>query len=220
MRAALGLGIVLIFGALAPSGLGGRQGPGTAPQGPDVIEIRVLSGAGAVERAGTRSGRAFIVQIVDGAGRPVAGAAVSFLMPAEGPAGVFANGMSTEVLITGKDGKATLRGIRWGREPGEVALRIAALKGRARAGTIVTLHLERRPQRLQTGPASGKAYSVSKPRKRWLLIGAIAAGAAAGGLVLGLAGGGAPAAETARAPAAVKSPGVQVGVPAITIEKP
>ena len=203
---------------LLTAALGASQTPGA--QAPDMIEIRVLSGADAPHRAGGRSRVPLVVQIVDATGKPAPGAAVSFLMPSEGPAGVFANGMSTEVLITGKDGKVTLRGIRWGPEPGEVALRIAAVKGRARAGTVVMLHLETPRTGAEPGAPAGGGPSVSKPGKKWLLIGVIAAGAAAGGLVLGLAGSGAPPAGTPAAAAAVQKPGVQVGAPTITIDKP
>ena len=215
MRMVSVAGVPLILLAAA---LGAPPARGTAP--PDVIEIRVLSGAEGSHRAGGRSRVPLVVQVVDGAGRPVPGAAVSFLMPADGPAGVFANGMSTEVLVTGRDGTVTVRGIRWGPEPGDVPLRIAAVKDRARAGTVVTLQLESAGAEVGPDAPPGGGPSVSKPAKKWLLIGVIAAGAAAGGLVLGLAGSGTPPAGTPAAVAAVQKPGVQVGAPTITIEKP
>ncbi len=216
MRMLLGAGLCLTLGLPAPGGAQTAASLGA----PSLIEIRVLSGAESVHGAGTRSRIPLVVQIVDATGKPVSGAAVSFLMPPDGPAGVFANGMSTEVLITGRDGKVTLRGIRWGPEPGEVALRIAAVKGRARAGTVATVYLESPAAQGAPEAPSGRARSVSKPPRKWLLIGAVAAGAVAGGLVLGLAGSGTPVAGAARAPATVQSPGVQVGAPTITVEKP
>ncbi len=187
---------------------------------PSMIEIKVLQGAGAVHWTGSRSTVPLVVQVVDSAGKPVAGAAVSFLMPGAGPAGVFANNMSTEVLITGKDGKATVRGIRWGPEPGQVAIRVVAVKGSARAGTLITQTLEPPAERREAGSGGSAPVSVSKPRGKWTLLGVIAAGAAVGGLVLGLAGGGVPPAGTAPPPAVTQPQSVQVGAPTITIQKP
>src|SRR5450759_2238919 len=73
-----------------------------------ILQIRVVEGEGAVQAAGSRATRGLSVEVTDETGKPVGGAAVNFRLPDEGPGGVFANGMKTEVVITAPDGRATL----------------------------------------------------------------------------------------------------------------
>ncbi len=187
--------------------------------GPLLLNLRVIEGDGAVHQAGERSKSPLTVQVTDATGRPVPAVAVTFLMPSNGPAGIFASGLSTEVLTTGKDGRASVRGIRWGRETGTARIRITAMKGQTRAGTLATQHIQTVDRASEE--SAQKLASVSKPRGKWLAIAVIAAGAAAGGLVLGLSGGGAvPAAPAPGSGAVVEGPPVQVGAPTITIGKP
>lgn len=187
---------------------------------PAALEIRVEQGGGAVHQAGSRSAVPLTLRVIDEAGRPVPGATVSLLMPSSGPGGIFPSGLSTEVLTTGADGRVSVRGIRWGREPGPVGIRVTAVKGTARAGTVVNQQLESRDASV-TEPAPGRRLpSISRPRGRWLILAVVAAGAAAGGLALGLAGGGTAPAGAPPAAGAIESPGVQVGLPAIVVGKP
>jgi len=53
-----------------------------------------------VHPAASRSARPITVEITEETGKPVAGAAVSFHLPEEGPGGTFVNGLRTEVVIT------------------------------------------------------------------------------------------------------------------------
>jgi hypothetical protein len=192
---------------------------GAAGEGPLVLNLKVVEGDGAVHRVGSRSTGPITVQVTDAAGRPVTGVAVSFLMPGHGPAGVFANGLSTEVLTTGTDGRASVKGIRWGRASGAVRIRVTAMRGRSRAGTLTTQYLNDSDK--ASGKKTGRGPSVSKPRGKWLAIAVIAAGAAAGGLALGLSGGGTGGSGSTPASSAVADgPAVQVGAPSITIGAP
>lgn len=187
---------------------------------PAALEIRVEQGGGAVHQAGARSAVPLTLRVIDEAGRPVPGATVSLLMPSGGPGGIFPSGLSTEVLTTGADGRVSVRGIRWGREPGLVGIRVTAVKGAARAGTVVNQQLESRDASV-TEPAPGRRLpSISRPRGRWLILAVVAAGAAAGGVALGLAGGGTAPAGAPPAAGAIESPGVQVGLPTIVVGKP
>ena len=193
---------------------GFSAGPGQ-PDEIAILELKVIEGDGAVHVSGSRSSLPLTVQVADEIGRPVEGATVSFQLPGYGPTGIFASGLSTEILTTGTDGRATVRKIRWGRLPGPVRVRITAVKGEARAGTIST-------QFIQSAEASSKVVSgsrrrsVSRPRGKWIAIAVIAAGAAAGGLALGLAGKSASPAIAASS----QSPTVQVGMPTISIGSP
>ncbi len=186
-----------------------------------VLQLRVIEGDGAVHRPGSKSSTPLTVQVTDEVGRPVAGVTVSFLMPGDGPAGIFASGLSTEVLSSGADGRASVHGVRWGRATGPVRIRITARRGDTRAGLISTQYIEAVESAEHSGQES-KAPSVSKPRAKWIAIAIVAAGAAAGGLALGVAGGGgspAPSAGAVEQPPATPAT-VQVGKPTISIGAP
>lgn len=187
---------------------------------PAALEIRVEQGGGAVHQAGSRSAVPLTLRVIDEAGRPVPGATVSLLMPSDGPGGIFPSGLSTEVLATGADGRVSVRGIRWGRESGLVGIRVTAVKGQARAGTVVNQQLESRDASAADPAPGRRSPSISRPRGRWAILALVAAGAAAGGLALGLAGGGTAPAGAPPAAGAIESPGVQVGLPAIVVSKP
>lgn len=180
-----------------------------------LLQIRVVEGEGAVHPAGSR-GPGLTLEITDEAGRPVSGAVVSLRLPDEGPAGVFANGMATEILVTGADGRAATTPTRWNRIPGPVQIRITAVRDRLRAGTVVTQYVND-PDAKGTTPTTQATVERSRSRKKWMKVALIAAGAAGVGFATGMAarGGGAKsAAETAPAGA------VQIGPPTITLSKP
>lgn len=134
-----------------------------------ILQIRVVEGEGAVQAAGSRATRGLSVEVTDETGKPVGGAAVNFRLPEEGPSGVFANGMKTEVVITSSDGRATLWGMQWNRVEGPFQIRVTAAKGQARAGTVIAQYLSRAVAAKQ-GAASG-TRAVAAPgssRGKWL----------------------------------------------------
>jgi hypothetical protein len=196
--------------------------PAATPQSHDGaihLQLKVIEGEGAVHLAGSRSSEPLTIQVSDEVGRPVAGVAVSFLMPGDGPAGIFANGLSTEILTTGRDGRASVEKIRWGHATGPVRIRITAMKSKARAGLVATQYVEARVETDDQTP-QGPSHAVSKPRKKWIAIAVIAAGAAAGGLALGVSGSKPVNNSPAASAAATEPMDVQVGLPTITIGKP
>lgn len=184
------------------------------------LQVQVLEGQGP-HLAGRKATRPLTVLVVDERGQPVEGAVVSFRMPASGPSGTFPSGLPTEILVTGPEGTATIWGIRWGSTPGTVQIRIVAVKGELRAGTLATVQLIATDSATQGRGSRGP--SVIKPGKKWLPILVIAAGAAAGGLALGLSQSGQSQAAVAAGQAAsgsVQAPPVQVGFPTITVGQP
>lgn len=212
-------GCVLLAAWLAGTAPGAGQAP--APPGyPElvILQLKVIEGEGAVHVAGSRSAAALTVQVTDETGRPVEGVTVSFRMPVSGPTGVFQNGLPTEVFVTGPDGRVSVTGIRWGPAPGPVRIRITAVRGQVRAGIVSEQYLVEPAQvaRSYSGP---KPARVASNRGRWLVLAVAAAGAAAGGLVLGMAGKG-QAPQAAGAIAASETQGVQVGAPTIRVGKP
>ena len=147
------------------------------------------------------------MQVTDDLGRAVAGAAVSFRLPEEGPGGLFSNKLRTEVAISDANGRAGVRNLQLNRTPGAFHIRITAAKDQARAGTLAR-------QFIEGGPAA-TASVKGKSSKRWIVLGLVAAGVAGG---LGASGrGGKTAAPVATAPA---GPPVSVGPPVISLGRP
>lgn len=120
--------------------------PGQAA--PTRLQIKVLSPAPLSEPAGALSANRLIVQIIDGWGMPVPGATVSFRLPEAGPGGVFLNGLSTEVAIADREGKAAVQGFDWRAEPGASFLHVIAAYGDIRAGAMVEVQLGRKVEAL------------------------------------------------------------------------
>ncbi len=188
----------------------------TSGEGPALVQIRVLSGEDAVFTAGATTARVAEVQITDEAGRPVEGAAVSFLLPEDGPTGIFAGGLRTDIVITDREGRAGAHGIRWSAETGLVQLRVTAVKGPARAGTVISIHLAQLAGERSVEVTPNQGSSGGGVSKKWLLVGLAAAAGIGAGVALGMSGSG------SSAPAAVSATpaGPVIGNPSIVVSKP
>jgi hypothetical protein len=166
------------------------------------LNIRIVDGEGQKYAMGSRATRGLSVEITDDSGKPVEGATVTFLLPAQGPGGVFANGTRTEVTSSRADGTAQASGIQWNHTPGSFEIRITAAKEDVHAGTVCPLSLT---DFAETLPA--KAVSAKHSGHKWLWI-ALGAGAAVGA---GLA-----ARSVVSSPAEVVNT-VKIGAPTISI---
>ena len=142
-----------------------------------ILQIRVIEGEGAVHPAASRSARPITVEITEETGKPVAGAAVSFHLPEEGPGGTFVNGLRTEVVITDGSGHARLHGLVANRIPGRFQIRILASKEQARAGTVSFQYV--------AAPRGGATARSTAPsgRRKWMAVAAAVAGGAVAGVV-------------------------------------
>jgi len=187
-----------------------------AAQGP-LLQIQVIEGEGAVHLAGSRVSKSLSVRVADELGRPVKGALVSFRLPEEGPSGVFANGLSTEVVLTGEDGVVSAPAIRWNRQAGPFHVRVAAVKDQSRAGTAVSQNLSEHLAAKGTEPGTSESRSHksshSKLRGKWVIIGLVAAGAAAAGFTTGWTAQRGPQATTTTTPARIGTPTISIGKP-------
>jgi hypothetical protein len=143
------------------------------------------------------------LEINDEIGTPVAGAVISVRLPDDGPGGVFASGLASEILTTGADGRAATSPIRWNRLPGPVQIRVTAVKERLRAGTVVS----------QTLSEPARVVGRGKSRSKWPLVLLIAGGAVGAGLGAGLA-------VRGKHEATVAPVSLQIGAPVITLSKP
>jgi len=148
-----------------------------ADENPAVLEIRVIEGEGAIYGLGSRATRGIMVQVTDETGKPVEGATVSFTLPPDGPGGAFATGAKTEIATTRSNGQAAVWGMIWNRTAGQFEIRITAVKGPARAGTVCAQYLSATAPRMAGG--SGKTAHLGFGHK-WIWISlAVAGGAAA-----------------------------------------
>lgn len=167
----------------------------------------MVEGNGAIHAAGSKDPRGLVVQITDETGQPAEGVAVSFRLPEEGPSGTFARGMKTDVTTTVADGRAAVYGMVWNRLPGPFQIRVTAIKGQIRAGTIVS-------QYISDAPAAKEARVGSNGRRKWATIAVLVGGGAAAALVAGSR----KSPSAAAAPPAAPPP--QIGMPTISIGKP
>jgi hypothetical protein len=182
--------------------------PLAAQQNPDSLEIRVLEGANAVYALNSRATRGITVQVSDNAGKPVEGAAVSFLLPERGPSGAFATGGRTEIVTTRADGLASVWGMRWNGSEGLMEIRITAARASVRGSAIVQLTLSKGAQ------PEPKISSGGSHKWLWISL-AIAGGAAGGGLAVRGMGSNSPQAV---APPAINAP--RIGAPSFAVGKP
>ena len=133
-----------------------------------------------------------IVQVEDTNHKPVAGAYVTFTLPGDGPGGLFTNGSRIVMTTTDQSGRATAMGLRPNSMAGNFQVRVTA-NYQGQVGHAVV------NQANAMGASSGAPGSVSTAKagllstKAWVIIGAIAGGAAAGAAVAANHSGGRPA---------------------------
>jgi len=173
-----------------------------------IVQLKVVEGEGAVYRTGARATRGLTVLVTNETGKPVESAAVSFRLPDSGASGVFSSGLRTEIVNTGADGRATVWGMQWNKTPGPVEVRITAVKDQARAGLISTQYLS---DALAPAPGGQGTFTAShKGKTKWLLLGAVAGGAAAAGMAFGHS-------RAVITPAVATPVGITIGNPSIIV---
>ena len=173
----------------------------------------MIRGQDAIYTAGRRTPAPLAVEVRDETGTPVAGAAVSFRLPASGPGGLFLNGLARELVVTGPDGRAVAPTVNWNGVTGPFEIRVTAVKDQARAGIVVPQQISNATT-LRTGPADVPEFY--KPRRHWVRLTAIVGGAAAGAFATKYA----LARRTASAATAPAADTLRVGAPVITIGGP
>ena len=181
-----------------------------------ILQLQILEGENAVFAASGRALKPITVRVTNEIGAPVAGVAVSFRLPEEGVTGIFQNGLRTDMVLSGADGKAVSPNIAWGPLAGPARLRVTAALDEARAGALVPVYVSAdnvvaagaaiAPQRFDSTPAP----KLRKKRGwiRWV----VAAVAAGGGAGIAMALAKKPGAATSAA-----GPAISVGQPTITV---
>jgi hypothetical protein len=163
------------------------------------LNITIVEGEGAVNNIRQRMAREPMVQVTDENRKPVAGAAVVFLLPNQGAGASFANGAKSLTTLTDANGNAVARGMQANRLSGQYQVRVSAShQGRTTSTTINMTNAA-----VAGAAASGAAL-------KWLLILGVAGGAAAAGAVVATNGNG----GTPSRPSTTVTPGTpSVGAP-------
>ena len=146
--------IALLLG----TGAGYGQNPG--------IEINVVEGEGAINNVRAHTAHDPVVEIRDRAGTLVAGATVTFQLPAMGPGGVFPVTGSSLVTQTDEHGQAAARGLRPNSLPGSFEIRVTASYQGQTANAVIN----------QTNAIPAEAKST----KKYWIIGLVAGAGVAG----------------------------------------
>jgi hypothetical protein len=161
--------------------------PASAQEPPPKLGIVVVVGEGAINNLKDPTVPPTVIQVVDENQKPIAGAAVTFFLPNQGPGGTFFDGTHSMTVTTDAQGRATIRGIRFNRLSGQMQIRVTASSGGQTATATIT-------QTNVGGP--GGSPGLSTKAKVWIIVG-LAAGATVGAV---LATRGGSSSSTASAP--------------------
>lgn len=161
------------------------------------LNIEIIEGEGAVNNIRQRIAREPMIQVTDENRKPVAGAAVVFMLPNQGAGGVFPNGARSLTTLTDANGNAVARGMQANRLSGQYQVRVTASFQGQTASTAITM----------TNAAVAGAVASGAALK-WLLVLGLAGGAAAGAVAATTGGGN-------NSPAARPSTTVSAGTPTV-----
>jgi hypothetical protein len=179
---AVGLSCLLILHTLAV--------PTTAQEaGAGQLNLVIVEGEGATNNIRQRTAREPIVQVEDENHKPVAGAAVVFLLPDQGASGTFANGSHMLTVTTDAQGRAIAHGFHPNGVQGQFNMRVSAsFQGKTATATISQTNV------VAAAAAGAAAAGISV---KLIVILAIAGAAAAGAAIAATRGGSSTPAVTA-----------------------
>ncbi len=170
MQRGSGFFVWLWFAGAAAAQVPAQAPPAQAPPAPNAPTIEILQGDGAINSIRLRRGHDPEVRVMTADGEPVAGATVTFLLPATGPSATFGgSGLSTSV-VTDSHGAAAGRGLRPNGVAGQFHIRVTTSWHGAPA--VATLTQTNAEPVLHSG--HGKTIAIAV-----LIAGAAAGGAAA-----------------------------------------
>jgi len=113
------------------------QHSGLAQEAGGTLNLVIVEGEGAINNVRQRTAREPIVQVQDENKRPVAGAAVIFLLPESGPGGTFSGGARSLKVISDSQGRAIAKGLRLNDISGKFQIKVeASYKGMSATTSI------------------------------------------------------------------------------------
>jgi hypothetical protein len=139
----------------------------------DSIHVVILEGDGAINNVRSQHTKEPIIRVEDANNRGVAGAVVTFVLPADGAGAVFGNGGRSLTLSADDRGEAVARGLHANHTAGSFQIRVTASQGGRSASASIS----------QTNVDPGAHAS------RKIVLLAIVGGAAAGVAAVALHGG-------------------------------
>jgi hypothetical protein len=104
---------------------------------PGRLSLVIVQGEGALNNLKQRTSREVIVQVEDENRKPVAGAAVMFLLPNGGPGGSFVGGATTAALVTDSNGQAVMPPLTPNQLQGRFQIRVTASYQGRQASAVV-----------------------------------------------------------------------------------
>jgi hypothetical protein len=162
--------------------------------GAESLRLVVVEGDGAINNIRLQRAKEPVVRVEAASGSPIAGAAVTFLTPTNGPGAVFINNSSTTTVITDSEGRAIGRGLRPNKTAGQFEIRVnASFEGSSASARIIQTNAE--------------PVEISRSSSKTIAILAIVGGAVAGGAAFAARGGG------SRSPSASAPPTATAPIP-------
>ncbi|HUI76381.1 MAG TPA: hypothetical protein VLY24_00660 [Bryobacteraceae bacterium] len=176
--------------------------PGAFSQ--QALNLVVVEGEGAINNVRQRTARDPIVRVEDENHKPIAGAAVVFLLPTQGASGTFAGGVQTLTVMTNNQGLAVGRGLKPNNIQGQYQIRVnASFRGQTTSISI---------SQSNAVAAAGAAAAAGISGKLLAVI-LIAGGAAAAGAVAATRAGGGSSSTPPVAPTTITAGSGSVGAP-------
>lgn len=167
------------------------------------LKIVVLEGEGAKNNIRSRTATAPVIQVLDEAEKPVAGAEVVVQLPLAGPGGVFHGWLKTQTVRTDAKGQATVTGFTPNDEEGRFNIKVTATSGPKAGSAVIAQANVRGPATTLGGGRSGL----------WKVL-AVAGGAAVvGGVVAATRNGNGTASATPANPVVITTGPITVGGP-------
>jgi hypothetical protein len=161
------------------------------------LHIVIVEGEGVLNNVKLKTLKPVLVEIQSD-GKPAPGAAVTFILPNQGPSGTFLNGSATSTVNTDAQGRATSSAIQANGATGAMPIRVTASYNGQTAN--VTVH-----QTNVTG-VSSSGGGVSTGTKIFIVV-AIVGAAAGAGIALGRGNGSSSNPTTPPPPAIVITSG-------------
>lgn len=146
------------------------------------LRIIPMEGDGAINNVAAHTAHDPVIKVVNGAGQPVAGAVVTFSLPASGPGASFLDGKPSLTASSDAEGVVRARNLTPNKMTGQFPIRITATANGETARMTI----------FQTNAASTAAGSARKK----IVITSVIAGAVAGGVLAATRGKSAAAAST------------------------
>jgi hypothetical protein len=170
---------------------------GPAAFAQQALNLVVVEGEGAINNIRQRTARDPIVRVEDENHKPIAGAAVVFLLPSQGASGTFAGGVQTLTVMTNNQGLAVGRGLKPNGVQGQYQINVnASYRGQTASVSISQSNALAAAGAAAAGGISGKLLAL-------LLI---------AGAVVATRGGGSSSTPAAAATTITAGPGM-VGAP-------